>query len=75
MGTVYSVRWSVGVAKNGHGVFYMVRYIHLYWTLKMPLTLPLCKLFSYGIGGKTMKWIDAFLCFRQQKVVVNGISI
>ena len=21
------------------------------------------KLFSYGIGGKIMKWIDAFLCF------------
>ena len=22
--------------------------------------------------GKTMKWIDAFLCFRQQRLVVNG---
>ena len=32
------------------------------------------KLFSYGIGGKTMKWIDAFLCFRQQRVVVNGVE-
>ena len=32
------------------------------------------KLFSYGIGGKTMKWIDAFLCFRQQRVVVNGVK-
>ena len=21
-----------------------------------------------------MKWIDAFLCFRQQKVVVNGVK-
>ena len=31
------------------------------------------KLFSYGIGGKTMKWIDAFLCFRQQRVV-NGVK-
>ena len=20
-----------------------------------------------------MKWIDAFLCFRQQRVVVNGV--
>ena len=26
------------------------------------------KLFSYGIGGKTLKWIDSFLCFRQNKV-------
>ena len=32
------------------------------------------KLFSYEIGGKTMKWIDAFLCFRQQRVVVNGVK-
>ena len=32
------------------------------------------KLFSYGIGGKTIKWIDAFLCYRQQGVVVNGVK-
>ena len=32
------------------------------------------KLFSNGIGGKTMEWIDAFLCFRQQRVVVNGVK-
>ena len=31
-------------------------------------------LFSYGIGGKTIKWIDAFLCYRQQRVVVNGVK-
>ena len=32
------------------------------------------KLFSYGFGGKTLKWIDSFLCFRQQRVVVNGVK-
>ena len=31
-------------------------------------------MFSYGIGGKTLKWIDSFLCFRQQRVVVNGVK-
>ena len=31
------------------------------------------KLFSYGIGGKTLKWIDSFLCCRQQ-VVINGVK-
>ena len=36
------------------------------------LTVP--ELFSYGIGGKTMKWINAFLCYRQQRVVVNGVK-
>ena len=30
------------------------------------------KLFSYGICGKTLKWIDSFLCFRQQ--LVNGVK-
>ena len=29
---------------------------------------------SYGIGGKTLKWIDSFLCFRKQQVVVNGVK-
>ena len=32
------------------------------------------KLFSYGICGKTLKWIDTFLCFRQQRVVINGVK-
>ena len=39
-----------------------------------PLELLKSKLFIYGIGGKTLKWIDSFLCFRQQRVVVNGIN-
>ena len=30
------------------------------------------KLYGYGISGKTLKWIDSFLYFRQQRVVVNG---
>ena len=30
-----------------------------------PHELLKSKLFSYGIGGKTLKWIDTFLCFRQ----------
>ena len=32
------------------------------------------KLFSYGIGGKTLKWIDSFLCFRQQRVKSNEVK-
>ena len=31
-----------------------------------------CKLHGYGISGKTLVWIDSFLCNRQQRVVVNG---
>ena len=29
-----------------------------------PHELLKSKLFSYGIDGKTLKWIDSFLCFR-----------
>ena len=32
------------------------------------------KLYDYGIGGKTLKLIDSFLCFSQQRVVVNGVK-
>ena len=39
-----------------------------------PHELLKSKLFSYGIGGKTLKWIDSFLCFRKQEVVVNGVK-
>ena len=39
-----------------------------------PHELIKSKLFSYGIGGTTLKWINTFLCFRQQKVVVNDVK-
>ena len=39
-----------------------------------PHELLKSKLFSYGIGSKTLKWIHSFLCFRQQRVVVNGVK-
>ena len=37
-----------------------------------PHELLKSKLFGCGIGGKTLKWMDSFLCYRQQRVVVNG---
>ena len=39
-----------------------------------PHELHKSKLFSYRIGGKTLKWIDSFQCFKQQRVVVNGVK-
>ena len=56
------------------------RVTHSYWTLKrhylihLPHELLKSKLFRYGIGGKTFKWVDSFLCFRQQGVAVNGVK-
>ena len=40
-----------------------------------PHELLKSKLFSYGIGGKTLKWIDSFLCFTQQRVIVNRVKV
>ena len=37
-----------------------------------PHELLKSKLFGCAIGGNTLKWIDSFLCCRQQRVVVNG---
>ena len=39
-----------------------------------PHELLKCKLYGYGIGRKTLKWIDSFLCDRQQRVMVNGVK-
>ena len=39
-----------------------------------PHELLQSKLFSYGIGGKPLKWIESSLCFRKQRVVVNGVK-
>ena len=39
-----------------------------------PHELLKSKLFSYGIGGTTLSWINAFLCFRQQRVVVKVLN-
>ena len=40
----------------------------------LPHELLKSKLVCYGIGGKTLKWRDSFLCFRKQQVVVNGVE-
>ena len=39
-----------------------------------PHELLKCKLYCYGIGRKTLKWIDSFLYNRQQRAVINGMK-
>jgi hypothetical protein len=41
---------------------------------KVPHRRLLYKLKYYGIQENTLLWIKAFLSYRTQKVVVNGIS-
>ena len=33
------------------------------------------KLFDYGIGGKILRRIHSFLCYRTQQAVVNGENL
>ena len=40
-----------------------------------PHELLKSKMFSYGIGGKALKWIDSFLCFRKQRVCCKWSKI
>ena len=40
----------------------------------LPHELLKSKLLSFGISGKTLKWINAFLFYRQQRVLVNGVK-
>ena len=39
-----------------------------------PHELLKCKLYGYGIGGKTLKWIDFIQCDIQRRVVINGVK-
>ena len=39
-----------------------------------PHELLKCKLYGYDIGGKTLKWINSFLCDGQKRVMVNGVK-
>ena len=36
-----------------------------------PHELLKSRLFGCDIGGRTLKWINSFLCYRQERVVVN----
>ena len=40
-----------------------------------PHKLLICKLHGYGISGKTLVWIDSFLCNWQHRVAVNGAKL
>ena len=54
------------------------RLTHSYWILKRHLIHPLMNSLKANClameSVATLKWIDSFLCFRQQRVVVNGVK-
>ena len=64
--------WAKGLDNHGQVDTFVLDFDEAFGT--PPHELIESKLFSYGIGGTTLKWINAFLCFRQQRVVVNGVK-
>ena len=53
------------------------RLTHSYWILKRHLIHPpmnSLKANCLAMESVALKWIDSFLCFRQQRVVVNGVK-
>ena len=64
--------WAKILDKGGQVDTFILDFEKTFYT--PPHELLKSKLYGYGIGGKTLKWIDSFLCFRQQRVVVNGIT-
>ena len=63
--------WAKILDKQGQMDTFILVFEKAFNTL--PHELLKSKLFSYVNGGKIIKWIDIFLCFRQHKVVVNRI--
>ena len=64
--------WAKNVDKGGQVDTFILDFEKAFDT--SPHELPKCKLYGYGIGGKTLKWVDSFLCDRQQRVMVYGIQ-
>ena len=64
--------WAKILTKGGQVDTFILNFEKAFDT--PPHELLKSKLYGRGIGGKTLKWIDSFLCVRQQRVVVNGIK-
>ena len=66
--------WAKILDKQGQVDTFILDFEKAFEPPPPPHELFKSKRFSYGIGGKTIKWIDAFLCFKQHRVVVNGVK-
>ena len=57
------IDWTKMLDDSGHVDTFILDFEKAFDT--PPHELLKCKLYSYGIGGNTLKWIVSFLCFRQ----------
>ena len=62
--------WAKILDNGGHVDTFILDFEKAFDT--SPHELLKSNLFGCCICGKTLKWIDSFLCYKQQRVVVNG---
>ena len=62
--------WARNIDKNKQTDIFILNFEKAFDTV--PHEQLKAKLYRYGITGKTLMWIDSFLCYRKQCVVVNG---
>ena len=62
--------WARNIDKNKQTDIFILDFEKAFDTV--PHEQLKAKLYRYGITGKTLMWIDSFLCYRKQCAVVNG---
>ena len=62
--------WAKIFDKGGQGDTFILNFEKAFNTPTHELLK--CKLFGYDIRGKTLIWVDSFLCSRLQRIVFNG---
>ena len=62
--------WARNIDKNKQTDIFILDFEKAFDTV--PHEQLKAKLYRDGISGKTLIWIDSFLCYRKQCVVVNG---
>ena len=68
--TTVIIDWVKILDKGGKVDTFILDFEKAFDTL--PHELLKSKLFGYGSSGKTLRWIDSFLCYKIQQAVVNG---
>ena len=68
--TTVIIDWIKILNKEGQVDTFILDFENTFDT--QPHELLKSKIFCYGIGGKTLKWTDSFLCYRKQRAVVKG---
>jgi hypothetical protein len=64
--------WARNIDNNEQTDIFILDFEKAFDTDTVPHEQLKAKLYRYGITGKTLMWIDSFLCYRKQGAVANG---